>query len=105
MLRRHLIALWQAFWHRATPIYLKIIMLAVAVYLFSPVDIIPDFLVGLGWVDDVLLVSLASNWIIRRLPPQVLGQSANRYSQNHDNGNENFSEEEGPVIDGTSRRL
>ncbi|MCF6326218.1 MAG: DUF1232 domain-containing protein [Devosiaceae bacterium] len=106
MLRRHLIALWRAFWHPATPFYLKTIMLAVVIYLFSPIDIIPDFLIGLGWIDDVLLVSLASNWIIKRLPPEVLGQPTEQYSQNQYTKNEDFAEEEnGPVIDGTSRRL
>ncbi len=100
MLRRHLIALWRAFWHRATPFYLKAIMLAVVVYLFSPIDLIPDFLVGLGWIDDVLLVSLAALG-------QSTGQhSQNQYSQNQYTKDESFSEEEsGPVIDGTSRRL
>ncbi len=106
MLRRHLIALWRAFWHRATPLYLKAIMVAVAIYLFSPIDIIPDFLVGLGWIDDVLLVSLAANWIIKRLPPEVLSQTTGQYSQKQYAKDEDFSNEEnGPVIDGTSRRL
>jgi len=111
MLRRHLIALWRAFWHRATPFYLKAIMIAVVIYLFSPIDIIPDFLIGLGWIDDVLLVSLAANWIIKRLPPEVLDQQTGQnsqgpYSQNQYAKNEDFAEEEsGPVINGTSRRL
>jgi len=111
MLRRHLIALWRAFWHPATPFYLKTIMLAVVIYLFSPIDIIPDFLIGLGWIDDVLLVSIAAGWIIKRLPPEVLGQptsqnSQDEYSQNQYAKDEDLSEEEnGPVIDGTSRRL
>ncbi len=33
-------------------------LLAVAVYLLSPLDVVPDFLVGLGWLDDLILVGL-----------------------------------------------
>jgi len=107
MLRRQLVALWRAFWHKATPFYLKAIMLGVVIYLFSPIDIIPDFLIGLGWIDDVLLVTLAANWIIKRLPPEVLGQPDPR-AQNTYSPNENVPDDndpDGPVIDGTSRRL
>lgn len=105
ILRRHLTIMWRAFWHPATPFHLKAIMLGVVVYLVSPIDIIPDFFAVVGWVDDVVLVSLAAGWIIKRLPPEVLGTPQNQTSQNEYANNNNYADEtDGPIIDGTSRR-
>jgi hypothetical protein len=39
------------------PLLRKILpLLLVAIYVLSPVDLVPDFLVGLGWIDDLILV-------------------------------------------------
>jgi len=124
-LRRHIVVLWRAFWHRATPFYLKSIMLGILIYLISPIDIIPDFLLGLGWIDDFLLVTLTANWIIKRLPQEVLesgsGQSsADGFTKSDNYSGQNYSEQnyseqnystqnysdpdDGPIIKGTSRR-
>lgn len=41
------------------PLLKKILPVAlVAIYFLSPVDLVPDFLVGLGWIDDLILVGL-----------------------------------------------
>ena len=91
-------------------------MLGVVVYVISPVDLMPDFLVGLGWIDDILLATFAVNWIIKRLPREVFsgqgpsqGQGNNGYRQEDfsrgEFGGNNFGDEEaGPTINGTSRR-
>ena len=39
--------------------------------MFSPVDFIPDFIPGLGVVDDLVLVPLAIRWLLKRLPPEI----------------------------------
>jgi uncharacterized membrane protein YkvA (DUF1232 family) len=114
MFRRQVITLWRAFWHPATPFYLKAIMVGVVVYVISPVDLMPDFLVGLGWIDDILLATFAVNWIIKRLPREVFSgqgqeQGNNSYRQEDfsrdDFGGNNFGDDEaGPTINGTSRR-
>ena len=113
--RRHLAIMWRGFWHPATPFHLKAIMLGIVTYLVSPIDIVPDFLAILGWVDDILLVSLASNWIIRRLPPEVRESdghqapgsqySSTQYSGAAHGERQYPDDDDGPVIDGTSRRL
>jgi len=80
-------------------------MLGVIVYLISPLDLIPDFLLLFGLVDDVIIVAFAVNWIIKRLPPEVFGQTSNAGSQ-ADFSQADFNEEpESATIDGTSRRL
>jgi uncharacterized membrane protein YkvA (DUF1232 family) len=43
----------------AVPAWRKAIVLAVAAYLASPIDLVPDFLPGVGQADDAVLVALA----------------------------------------------
>ncbi len=46
------------FMHRDTPWYVKAILLAALFYLVLPADLIPDWLFGLGILDDLAVVSL-----------------------------------------------
>lgn len=102
--RQRLGVLWRAFLHPKTPLYLKAIMVAVTIYLFSPVDMLPDFFVILGWVDDMLLVTLAMNWIIKRLPSEVLS-GTNQNDPADPSGPARFTNDyDGPVINGNARR-
>ena len=50
-------------------------MVGIVVYVISPIDLMPDFLVGLGWIDDILLVTFAVNWIVGRLEREVFSQN------------------------------
>ncbi len=70
-------------------------MLGLVAYILLPIDIIPDFLRFFGLIDDVLIVALALNWIINRLPKEIY-QSKSDYSDFDDDS---------MTIDGTSRRL
>ena len=54
----------------ATPVALKAASVAALAYLFSPLDLLPDVPV-IGWVDDLLLISVGVPFLIRRLPPAV----------------------------------
>ena len=63
--------LWRAFWHPETPLYLKGATLFAALYLVSPIDLVPDFVPFAGWIDDLILVPLMVSWIARMLPPHV----------------------------------
>jgi uncharacterized membrane protein YkvA (DUF1232 family) len=44
----------------------KRVLGATAVYLVLPVDLIPDFIPGLGLIDDAVLAGLATRYVIRR---------------------------------------
>ena len=58
------------------PIWTKLaVPTAVAAYVISPVDLIPDMLVGIGQVDDFTLLLLAIpavSWFLRRFAPEVI---------------------------------
>ncbi len=96
MFQRHLTILWRAFLHPRTPLHLKAAMVGVVIYLISPVDLLPDFFMIVGWIDDVLLVTFAINWIMKRLPPEVLEDPLGT--------SYNDPDPDGPTIDGTFRR-
>ncbi|HVX80946.1 MAG: YkvA family protein [Devosia sp.] len=69
--RREAVLLWRAFWHPDTPLPLKAATLFAALYLVSPIDLVPDFIPFAGWIDDLVLVPLMVSWIVRMLPPHV----------------------------------
>jgi uncharacterized membrane protein YkvA (DUF1232 family) len=70
-IKRDGVTLWFAGKHPKTPWYAKALGLFVVAYALSPIDLIPDFIPVLGYVDDVLLPGLI--WLtLQLLPPDVL---------------------------------
>ena len=70
--------LWFALRHPNAPGWLKLGTALIALYLFSPIDLIPDVLPVIGLVDDLVLVPLAIRWLLKRLPPEIAQAAANR---------------------------
>ena len=54
------------------PIRRKAFIGAVLAYVVSPIDLIPDFVVGLGRLDDIVLVSLAVDHLMQGASEQVI---------------------------------
>lgn len=63
--------LWFALRHPAAPAWLKVGTALIALYVLSPVDLIPDVLPVLGVVDDLIVVPLAIRWLLARLPREI----------------------------------
>jgi len=70
-LKRDVVALWLAARDRRTPLGAKLLAGLVAAYALSPIDLIPDFIPVLGYLDDLLLVP-AGIWLVVRLIPAKL---------------------------------
>lgn len=49
------------------PVATLLLFIASLFYIVSPVDIIPDWIIGLGWIDDLLLFSYASKFLEKEL--------------------------------------
>ena len=64
-------ALWIAARDPRVPFYAKALAGAVAAYALSPIDLIPDFIPVLGYLDDLLIVP-AGIWLVVRLIPAPL---------------------------------
>lgn len=60
--------MWRALKHPLSPSWLKWGAAGVALYLFSPVDLIPDVIPFLGVMDDIVIVPLAMRWLLNKLP-------------------------------------
>ena len=71
-IKRDGVTLWFAGKHPKTPWYAKALGLFVVAYALSPIDLIPDFIPVLGYVDDVLLLPGLIWLTLQLLPPDVL---------------------------------
>lgn len=73
-LKRDIVALWLAARDRRTPWHAKAVAGAVAAYAFSPIDLIPDFIPVLGYLDDLIVLPLGIALAIRLIPPELMSQ-------------------------------
>lgn len=74
-IKRDVVTLWFARRHPLTPWYAKALGVFVVAYALSPIDLIPDFIPVLGYLDDVILLPALVWLIVRMLPAIVLTQS------------------------------
>ena len=56
------------------PFTTKLVPLLAAVYLVSPIDFIPDTLLGIGQVDDLVLVLMGLRMFISLCPPEIVSE-------------------------------
>lgn len=73
-LKRDGVTLWFACKHPETPWYAKALGVFVVAYALSPIDLIPDFIPVLGYIDDVLLLPGLIWLAIRLTPAPVLAE-------------------------------
>ncbi len=73
---REALILWYAFRNPATPKAIKAGSVFLALYLLSPIDLLPDFALLVGWADDLALLMVGIPFLVSKLPPRVLAQAA-----------------------------
>jgi uncharacterized membrane protein YkvA (DUF1232 family) len=71
-IKRDVVAVYLGARHPRVPWYAKLVAGAVAAYALSPVDLIPDFVPVVGYLDDLLIVPLGLFLAIRLIPPDVM---------------------------------
>ncbi len=71
-LKRETTALYFAYRDPRTPWYARAFSALVVAYLFSPIDLIPDFIPILGYLDDLVLVPLGISLAIKMIPQEVM---------------------------------
>ena len=72
LVKRDIIALWLAARDPRVPMIAKLVAGLVAAYALSPIDLIPDLIPVLGYLDDVLLVPLGILLAVRLIPVPVM---------------------------------
>ena len=73
-IKRDGVTLWFASRHPATPWYAKALGMFVVGYALSPIDLIPDFIPVLGYIDDVLLLPSLIWVAVRMIPESTLAE-------------------------------
>jgi uncharacterized membrane protein YkvA (DUF1232 family) len=68
-LKENVYVLYLALGDRRTPWYAKVLLVVIIAYAVSPVDLIPDFIPVLGYVDDLVLIP-AGIWLALKLVPR-----------------------------------
>jgi uncharacterized membrane protein YkvA (DUF1232 family) len=74
-LKRETLVLYFAVRDPRTPLAAKILAGAVVAYALSPIDLIPDFIPVLGYLDDLILVPLGIALCLRMIPEPVIVES------------------------------
>ncbi len=74
-LKQEALAVYLAAKDPRTPWYVKALVFFVVAHTFSPIDLIPDFIPVLGYLDD-LLITPGGLWLaVRLIPPEVLAEA------------------------------
>jgi uncharacterized membrane protein YkvA (DUF1232 family) len=73
-LKAEVYALYLAYRDPRVPLFARIFAACVVAYAFSPIDLIPDFIPVLGYVDDLILVPLGIALALKMIPPPVMAE-------------------------------
>jgi uncharacterized membrane protein YkvA (DUF1232 family) len=74
IVKRDVHALYRAGRDPRVPWYAKALALCVAGYALSPIDLIPDFVPVLGYLDDVIIVPLGILLVVKLIPPEIMAE-------------------------------
>lgn len=85
-LKRQTMVLWFCYQHPQTPWLPKWTSVFVVAYALSPIDLIPDFIPVLGYLDDVIILPLGILLAVRLMPSLVLEECQLKASEWEKNG-------------------
>ncbi len=72
--KRDVVALYLAARDPRTPVVATLTAAAVAAYALSPIDLVPDFVPVLGYLDDLVIVPLGILLVVRLIPPELMAE-------------------------------
>ncbi|MBY0096125.1 YkvA family protein [Mesobacillus maritimus] len=84
-LKRQTFVLYLAYKDNRVPWYAKLFIIGVVSYAFSPIDLIPDFIPILGFLDEVIILPLGIMFALKMIPQEVIANcetEANRMMEN-----------------------
>lgn len=68
-------AVFIAYRHPDTPKWAKVVAALTICYALSPIDLVPDFIPVLGYLDDLIILPLLIAWSIRLIPARIMEES------------------------------
>jgi uncharacterized membrane protein YkvA (DUF1232 family) len=85
-LKQELFVLYLSYKDQRTPWHAKAVAICVVAYAFSPIDLIPDFIPILGYLDDLIIVPLGISLALKLIPPMVIEENRKMAEQLKVNG-------------------
>jgi uncharacterized membrane protein YkvA (DUF1232 family) len=80
-LKRDVVALWFACKDARTPRWAKVVAVFTVGYALSPIDLIPDFIPILGFVDDAIILPGLIWLVLRLIPPHLMADFRSKAEQ------------------------
>lgn len=77
-LKQNILILWFALKNPQTPFLAKTVAFITAAYALSPIDLIPDFIPVLGYIDDIILIPILVWITLKLVPDEMMIQSRNQ---------------------------
>jgi uncharacterized membrane protein YkvA (DUF1232 family) len=71
-LKQQLIILHLAYSDKGTPWYAKALIVFIIAYALSPIDLIPDFIPVIGYLDDLILLPIGIYFALKLIPKEVI---------------------------------
>lgn len=85
-LKAETFALYLAVRHPETPWHARLFVAGVVAYAFSPIDLIPDFVPVLGYLDDLILIPIGVALALKMIPAPILAECRARAKEIMANG-------------------
>ena len=89
----YILLLYQMIVSNIVPIADKAIIIAALGYFISPLDIIPDIIIGTGFIDDVSVMLIALRQVVKNITPEIKQQAKERVGKMFDFTDEELNEE------------
>jgi uncharacterized membrane protein YkvA (DUF1232 family) len=89
-LKKQTLALYFAMRDTRVPWYAKVWVALVVAYAFSPIDLIPDFIPIIGYLDDLIIVPIGVYLALRMIPAQVMQECREKAEQQLEQANPQY---------------
>src|SRR4051794_36512315 len=85
-LKQNLFVLYLSYKDHRVPWYAKLVAICVVAYAFSPIDLIPDFIPVLGYLDDLIIVPLGISLALKLIPSYIIEENKEKAEEMRKNG-------------------
>ncbi|WP_299742218.1 YkvA family protein [uncultured Rossellomorea sp.] len=85
-LKQQIFVLYLSYKDERVPWYAKLFTACVVAYAFSPIDLIPDFIPILGYLDDVIIVPIGIMFALKMIPKEVISECEGKAKDMMKNG-------------------
>lgn len=85
-IKRNVFVLYLAYKDPRVSWYAKLVAVGVVAYAFSPIDLIPDFIPVLGYLDDLIIVPLGITLALKLIPQEVIRDCRDKAEEIRKNG-------------------